>query len=133
MTMTVSGARLCYQCETAVKLARRAKKARTAEKRAPRIAEKKAKRATRNAGTAALRGRLLDLTDGLCERCRETPLPEEGHMHHTEGGGGRVQRQHIGNVTWLCGHCHDFLHKYPAENKAFRIYIREKREKAGER
>lgn len=131
--MTVSGARLCYKCETAVKLARRAKAARTAEKRAPRIAEKKAKRAARNAGTAELRGRLLDLTDGVCERCGVTPVPEDGHMHHTEGGGGRVQRQHIGNVCFLCSDCHGYLHDHPKEAKQFRIDIREKREKAGER
>lgn len=119
---------LCAECWAKIKAVGKAEKERRAEKSRPRREAKRAKRLERNEGTAAIRGELLDLTGGVCERCGFMPVPEQGHMHHTEPGGGRVQRQHIGNVAWLCSACHGVVHAHPVENKGLRAAIAAKRE-----
>lgn len=111
----------------------RARKARRQAKAAPRVAAKQQARATRNDDTATLRHRAFVLSAGQCEKCEGPVTYEAGVMHHTEGGGGRVERQHIGNVAFICDPCHRFLHSQPRIAKEFRIEIREKRERTGER
>lgn len=123
----------CDACKAKLQAAVRAERQRKAARKAPRVAKEREARTARNEGTADLRGRLLDLTGGVCEWCGGMPVPEDGHMHHTEGGGGRVERQHIGNVAWVHATCHAWLHAHPREAKEFRTTIREKRERTGQR
>jgi predicted HNH restriction endonuclease len=86
------------------------------------------RKAAKREETAALRSRLIALTDEMCERCGFHADPATGHMHHTEGGSGRrLAHQSIANVAWLCFLCHGIVHRNPSIARDLRQYIAVKR------
>lgn len=78
--------------------------------------------------TAQLRAELIALVGEFCERCGWPTPAALGHMHHTRGGSGRRrQEQSIENVAWLCGGCHDRLHRDNTRAREFREQLVAKR------
>jgi predicted HNH restriction endonuclease len=108
-----------------VRASKRRKGEREPRSKGPTKADRKA---AKREETAALRSRLIALTDEMCERCGFHADPATGHMHHTEGGSGRrLAHQSIANVAWLCFLCHGIVHRNPSIARDLRQYIAVKR------
>lgn len=63
-------------------------------------------------GRALRSGRLV--RPEVCERCGKIPTTRGLHAHHYKG----YELEHVLDVQWLCGSCHNFVHAGSLGGKA---------------